>query len=342
MFQQRIQQREKLQDDLIAVIRSNVYVEHHVIFTKKHSGLLIIRPMKPTMLKEQCNTLMSAMVNRIHYTFSMTISSLGKGVEDFLPRYRQVISYHGHKFYENDFCLLNAQDARRFQRLGKMDHAFETKIAQAIGNRDQLHEVLETILDYMRENMIEPADVKQYFIHLINTTAHHLDTQKQLEPSQMHIYEQGVRECESVGFMRYELYRIFSAISLVVSRKEGPADYTEEIRRFICQNYSQKITLPMIAKEVGLNESYAGRLFKKATGKSIFQYVHEVRMEQAAELLTESDLKIRDVALQVGMSDQLYFNKIFRRHYGCSPSEYRRRLFKEAQSPTLPDDPNTH
>lgn len=117
MFQQRIQQREKLQDDLIAVIRSNVYVEHHVIFTKKHSGLLIIRPMKPTMLKEQCNTLMSAMVNRIHYTFSMTISSLGKGVEDFLPRYRQVISYHGHKFYENDFCLLNAQDARRFHAL---------------------------------------------------------------------------------------------------------------------------------------------------------------------------------------------------------------------------------
>ena len=59
-------------------------------------------------------------------------------------------------------------------------------------------------------------------------------------------------------------------------------------------------------------------------------------------LLAESDLKIRDVALQVGMSDQLYFNKIFRRHYGCSPSEYRRRLFKESQSPTLPDDPNTH
>ena len=61
-----------------------------------------------------------------------------------------------------------------------------------------------------------------------------------------------------------------------------------------------------------------------------------------AKLLAESDLKIRDVALQVGMSDQLYFNKIFRRHYGCSPSEYRRRLFKESQSPTLPDDPNTH
>ena len=82
----------------------------------------------------------------------------------------------------------------------------------------------------------------------------------------------------------------------------------------------------MIAKEVGLNESYAGRLFKKATGKSIFQYVHEVLIEQAAELLAESDLKIRDVALQVGMSDQLYFNKVFHRFYQVSPREYRNRL----------------
>ncbi len=324
MFRQRIEQREKLQDDLLSVINSNVYVEHHVIFTKKHSGLLILRPMKETMLKEQCNTLMSAMVNRIHYTFSMTVSTPGKGAEDFLARYRQVIGYHSHKFYENDFCLLNAQDARSFQRLGRMESSFETRLVHSLNDREQLHEAIELILDYMREHMIEPEDVKRYFIHLIHTTAQKLDAAHKLESEQLNVYAQGVRECESVGFMRYELYRIFSAISLALSPKESSLDYVEVIQRFIKQNLSSKLTLSMIAKEVGLNESYAGRLFKKAMGKSIFQYIHEVRMENAAQLLIKTDMKVREVAAQVGMSDQLYFNKIFRRFYALSPSEYRR------------------
>ena len=81
----------------------------------------------------------------------------------------------------------------------------------------------------------------------------------------------------------------------------------------------------MIAKEVGINETYAGRLFKKAKGQSIVSYVHEQRMKKAAFLLENTDLKIRDVAMQVGIQDQLYFNKMFRKYYGSSPSEYRKQ-----------------
>lgn len=323
MFQQRIKDREKLQDDLLAVIHANVFVEHEVIFTKKHSGLLIVPIMKPVMLREQCNTLKSAMVNRIHYTFSVTISLPGKGIADFLPRYREVIDYHGHKFYENDFCILNVADGNRFHPLEKMDRSFEKKIIQALNDRNQLHEVIETILDHMRENSIDPKDVKRYFVQLIKVTAHHFDEMMKIDMAQLQIYEKGVQECESVGFMRYELYRIFSAISLTVLCTEHPLDHVEAIRRYIQQNYGQKITLSMIASEIGLNESYAGRLFKKTTGMSIFQYVNDVRMEKGAELLKESDLKVREIASKVGIYDQLYFNKMFRRTFGQSPSEYR-------------------
>lgn len=325
LFQQRIQQREQLQDDLLDVIEVNVFVEHHVIFTKKHSGLIIIRPMKREVLMEKCHGLLSRMVNCIHYTFSMTISSIGCGIQDFLPSYHQVIDYHRHKFYENDFCVLNVEDQKHYQHFIEMQPELEETILLALTDRERLQMAIETILETMLKQMVDPDDVKRYMIKLIHKILKEGHFGKQLEEEQLHNYEQGVWECESISFMRYELYRIFSAIALLQGKEEKRTDYVEQILSYIERHLDQKISLPLIAKEIGINETYAGRLFKKAKGLSIVSYVHEQRMEKAAFLLVNTDLKIRDIAVQVGMQDQLYFNKMFRKYFGKSPSEYRKQ-----------------
>ncbi len=80
-----------------------------------------------------------------------------------------------------------------------------------------------------------------------------------------------------------------------------------------------------IAAHIGINRSYLSRVFKKKMGVSIKQYIISNRLNTACELLSSSELSIKEVAERAGYEDQLTFSKMFKRTYKISPSEYRRR-----------------
>lgn len=93
-----------------------------------------------------------------------------------------------------------------------------------------------------------------------------------------------------------------------------------------------KLTLEQIAASVRLDKSYLCRLFKKETGKSIFQYLNEQRMCRAAEMIEKGNTYVREVAAAVGIDDQFYFTRLFKRQFGVSPSEYKEERKKGGNS----------
>ncbi|WP_455716933.1 helix-turn-helix transcriptional regulator [Anaerosporobacter sp.] len=68
-------------------------------------------------------------------------------------------------------------------------------------------------------------------------------------------------------------------------------------------------------------------LFKKKIGKTVLQYLTEVRMEAAKELLEDRRVKLSQVALRVGFRDSGYFSKVFHRYVGVSPRVYREKNY---------------
>ena len=99
-----------------------------------------------------------------------------------------------------------------------------------------------------------------------------------------------------------------------------------EAMLFIHFNYHRSITLDDVAKEVNLNRDYLCRLFKKETELPMFRYLNNLRMQRAASIIAENPDRsyIRDVAAAVGIDDQFYFTRIFKKHHGISPREYGR------------------
>lgn len=85
------------------------------------------------------------------------------------------------------------------------------------------------------------------------------------------------------------------------------------------------LSLNDIAERVYLSPTYLSGLFKKKVGITIGQYIAEVRVDQAKELLKDRRLKLYDIAVQVGYSDANYFTKIFKKVLGITPSEYREK-----------------
>ena len=88
---------------------------------------------------------------------------------------------------------------------------------------------------------------------------------------------------------------------------------------------SDDISLNTIAAGVGMSPSYFSSIFSREMGKTFVEYLTEIRMEKAKELLVCSSLKTSEVGYQVGYKDPHYFSYIFNKTLGGSPKEYRSR-----------------
>lgn len=95
------------------------------------------------------------------------------------------------------------------------------------------------------------------------------------------------------------------------------------ITAYIESNYAKDIYLENIANEIGLSAKYVSRMFKETTGTSITDYISLIRMAKAKELLTETDLKVNEIADRIGMNSRTTFLRMFKKHEGISPIDYR-------------------
>ncbi len=100
-----------------------------------------------------------------------------------------------------------------------------------------------------------------------------------------------------------------------------------KIQHWLQAHHMEKITLEMMAKQAMMGERTFLRRFRKATGLNPTEYCQRLRIAKARELLEISNLKIEQVAWQIGYEDPGAFRKIFRKILGLSPGEYRRRFF---------------
>lgn len=97
---------------------------------------------------------------------------------------------------------------------------------------------------------------------------------------------------------------------------------------FIHTNFERDISLADIAGFVFLSPSYFTRAFKEETGMSPINYLLKVRIDRAKELLVDTGLKISDIALSVGFSNQQRFNEMFKKHTHVTPLQYRKKSEK--------------
>lgn len=112
--------------------------------------------------------------------------------------------------------------------------------------------------------------------------------------------------------------------NLEASGKKYYSRTIEDIIQYILEHYSEEIMIEFLANHVYLSPNYLCNLFKKETGKTINQFVTEIRINKAGEMLVNTYKTLTEIANAVGYSDVRHFSKIFQKIMGQTPSEYRR------------------
>ncbi|MFS0776990.1 helix-turn-helix domain-containing protein [Neobacillus sp. 3P2-tot-E-2] len=120
------------------------------------------------------------------------------------------------------------------------------------------------------------------------------------------------------------MQRIYTSLDQL--NKKEQADPVQTSKKWILGNLGENITIEKIAREIPMNPTYFCEYFKNLTGETVLDYVTKTRMEKAKKLLLTTDLKVYDIAQQVGYSDTKYFSKLFKKYFGEVPSKFKEKL----------------
>lgn len=127
------------------------------------------------------------------------------------------------------------------------------------------------------------------------------------------------------------LYELFSSSRSRLHRESK--DAIEQALAYIHEHYMNPLRLRDLADRCGMNAKTFAYLFRKYVGMFPIDYVIRHRMKRASELLAASGCPIGDIAAGVGYPDAHYFSRLYKKHTGCSPTQFRARLMNGPNPP---------
>ncbi len=139
----------------------------------------------------------------------------------------------------------------------------------------------------------------------------------------------------TVNCMEY-VYRIFShltnwCISEALRTGEGdvsPANmvYCRRAAEYMQSNMHRHITTEEIANELQISSAHLSRIFKAVTGATLIDYNNRMKINHAKQLLEAGTMQIREIAAQIGISDEKYFSRIFKKYTGMTTSAFKKTI----------------
>ncbi|MHC1768224.1 MAG: helix-turn-helix domain-containing protein [Verrucomicrobiia bacterium] len=113
---------------------------------------------------------------------------------------------------------------------------------------------------------------------------------------------------------------------VVVQQQTAEPPVITRAKQFIQEHQGEDLSLGQVAKAVNTSTFYFCKMFKKATGVNFTDYLSRVRIEKAKNLLLNPNLRISEIAYEVGFQSLTHFNRVFKKIVGQSPTEYRSHL----------------
>ncbi|SFL52291.1 two component transcriptional regulator, AraC family [Gracilibacillus orientalis] len=213
-----------------------------------------------------------------------------------------------------------------------LDQSYYDKMMEFIEENN--HEYIEKQLNNMIQTCKEMNFAKDALRTMVNRLNHKiLKSIKESEGNEQKItnlkdmlewdqYSLSLRQVEELwgGFMK-------DAANILAKLNQNNVKGTiYQIKKYIHSHYDQSITLKSIANKFYMNPVYMGQLFKKTYGVYFKDYILKVRMDEAKKLLRTTDLKVYEVAENVGFNNPDYFVTQFEKIVKTTPSQYRKKL----------------
>lgn len=200
------------------------------------------------------------------------------------------------------------------------------------GAEDEIDEFVDVYINELPEENLKSVLMRQYIImdaYIVMMSfcekIEGIEGEMQAQSEELKNSMKTIQTLEEIkNYIRMLLKKIIGVRDTISGRRYS--DIIEIAKDQIRKTYmSDEISLNTIATEVGMSPSYFSSIFSKEMGKTFVEYLTEIRMDRAKELLMCSSMKTSEIGYEVGYKDPHYFSYIFKKTQNCTPKEFRAR-----------------
>lgn len=200
------------------------------------------------------------------------------------------------------------------------------------GAEDEIDEFVDVYINELPEENLKSVLMRQYIImdaYIVMMSfcekIEGIEGEMQAQSAELKNSMKTIQTLEEIkNYIRMLLKKIIGVRDTISGRRYS--DIIEIAKDQIRKTYmSDEISLNTIAAEVGMSPSYFSSIFSKEMGKTFVEYLTEIRMDRAKELLMCSSMKTSEIGYEVGYKDPHYFSYIFKKTQNCTPKEFRAR-----------------
>lgn len=318
------------------------YADHIVYDTMKHThcygiGIIYCSYMaegKGLSKENWLKWIMDELSERVGYEVVATMGDMVNDIRMIVNSYREAIMIRSFRFYmKQDNKLIWTNKKETESKCVKAD-AFKKQIddlihAIEINDRIKIKVYAKDLYKSMMDNNTDPEEVSkdiQYMLYRLLGLAYNQDADINQEEIMQYI-----REAVFSSKANYENDQKLQQFSAEYSdylaqlRQNTAKGTINLIETDIEDNYFENISLKSFGEKYYLNSAYLGQLFKKQFGCSFKDYLNNVRVRKAAEMIMNTDKKIYEIAGDVGYKNLEYFINKFEEVYGVTPTRFRKR-----------------
>lgn len=268
-----------------------------------------------------------------YFGFGITVS-LGyiiKSLKQVHISYESAISALEYRFLYGKNKILDIRDFGGMDLVKNIDISEDIKklaLSVKINSKEEILSVLNYIVNILRKNVLSSGKIYIYIQNILGAISNLMESadliddafsRKQNELFQSLFQKKTLDEVEkSLG-----QYCLNISDSLSEQRDSFSKKQAIIAKEYIDKNYAnQDLTLQTLCYDLAISMSYFSTIFKKHTGETFVEALTKKRMHKSMELLTNTSMKIYEIAEKVGFSDPHYFAVTFKKFTGMTPKEY--------------------
>lgn len=277
--------------------------------------------------------IMEGMNERYGVTFTTGLGREVQSLDDLHRSYAEACKALSMKMFQGKGKLIAYSEARREAQDSALniESAVDSLLLamsgyDLVGIVDRMEELFQQV-----KNIENPSAVRNYSLFVISRLDTYLNglneslftlTQKEGQTMDRLFQFETIDDIHS--WLRRRIFEISEHLHNKKQRKN--MKLIGQIQQYIDERLGGSLSLKEVAQAFSFSPNYLGHLFKEETGELFSEYMNRKRMELAKRLLSDTSMKVYEVADRVGASTLAYFSKQFKDYTGLTPGEYRKQL----------------
>lgn len=273
--------------------------------------------------------------NAVNMCFNITVSigvcSGGNGYNSLIRLYEEAQSAMQNKFFSGPGMTCYAvEKADRTAVIEKMVHSLhEIKMVPVLRN-NEVPEFKHELEVFLSKNPSLRNEFEEFYLYMVQWVSSIVHPRMEDSLSFSVIANEEIKKSEYLYQMSSGFSAFINNVNKKMASKKQLSNEIMAAKKYLENNYKDDIKLQNVAENIRLSPNYLGYLFKKELSVNITEYLTQLRIEKAKELLRDTNMKSYQIAEATGFSDNAYFSKVFKKAAGMNPNEFRKQWTKDS------------